>query len=155
MTEPNLPAKTGKANQPPVPIHNFPERARHALLATAWLYGVPAHAILGGNRSRSPLVTAARWGLIRALRTLMTPDGKLWSMPRIGRLLGLDHTSVLYALRGDLEAKIAEADYIKANAPAREADALARKRIYDAVNRERRNAQSRARYHERRARRAA
>lgn len=57
----------------------------------AMKHGLPAEEMLG--RSRAPHVVEARLNLFVCLR------GKGWSLPRIGRLVGRDHTTILHALQ--------------------------------------------------------
>jgi chromosomal replication initiation ATPase DnaA len=59
---------------------------------------VPVERIYGAEKigtQKDTIVTAARWKIIHKLRTGENP----LSYPQIGKILKLDHTSVLYAAR--------------------------------------------------------
>lgn len=62
----------------------------------AW-HDVPAAEILG--RSRFKEVVLARHDAIAAVYTNCHRQGRQMSLPEVGRVFGVDHTSVLYALR--------------------------------------------------------
>lgn len=64
---------------------------RAEIRAIERLTGVSQELMRGPSRA-APIV-AARWMAIAALRA------RGWSLPRIGRELNRDHTTVLYALR--------------------------------------------------------
>ena len=73
-------------------------RARKVLSDVAEARGVTLVDMLGEDRVRP--VAFARFEAMWRLRELRAPDGRrLFSLPRIGRLFGRDHTSVLHALR--------------------------------------------------------
>lgn len=51
------------------------------------------------SNSRQKPIVACRWEIIRRMRATPGHNGKAVSLPTIGRRLGMDHSSVLYALR--------------------------------------------------------
>ena len=72
--------------------------ARAILLQTAADHGLPLAAML--QKSRSPDRVAARFDAMRRLRAVTWRDGRpRFSLPQIGEMLGLHHTSVLNGLR--------------------------------------------------------
>ena len=72
--------------------------ARAILQQTAADHGLPVAVML--QRSRSPDRVAARFDAMRRLRAVTRLDGRpRFSLPQIGEMLGLHHTSVLNGLR--------------------------------------------------------
>ena len=72
--------------------------ARAILAQTAAEHGLPLAAML--QKSRSPDRVAARFDAMRRLRAVTRGDGRpRFSLPQIGALLGVHHTSVLNGLR--------------------------------------------------------
>ncbi len=72
--------------------------ARSILTATAVDHGLPLAVML--ERSRSPERVAARFDAMVRLRAVTWPDGRhRFSLPQIGAMLGMHHTSVLNGLR--------------------------------------------------------
>jgi hypothetical protein len=77
--------------------------------------GVPVAMMTGDRRTKG--VVAARTRAIRALALSRLPNGKMRSVPEIGRVLRRDHSSICYHLqamglpgpRGEREALIAGA----------------------------------------------
>lgn len=51
------------------------------------------------SNSRQRHIVACRWEIIRRMRATPGHNGKPVSLPIIGRRLGIDHSSVLYALK--------------------------------------------------------
>ncbi len=77
--------------------------ARAILAETAADHGLPLAVML--QKSRTPDRVAARFDAMRRLRAVTRRDGRpRFSLPQIGALLGLHHTTVLNGLRrvGDL-----------------------------------------------------
>lgn len=78
----------------------FAERGLLWLLeGVAHAYDVTVDELLAHNRSPRP--TRARHDLWRRLRE------RGWSYPEIGRLVGFDHTTVMYACRGKVRVPTA------------------------------------------------
>ena len=72
--------------------------ARAILSETAADHGLPVAVML--EKIRSPDRVAARFDAMRRLRAVTRPDGRpRFSLPQIGAVLGLHHTSVLNGLR--------------------------------------------------------
>lgn len=72
--------------------------ARSILAQTAADHGLPVAVML--EKIRSPDRVAARFDAMRRLREVTRMDGRpRFSLPQIGALLGLHHTSVLNGLR--------------------------------------------------------
>jgi hypothetical protein len=72
--------------------------ARAILQQTAADHGLPVAVML--EKSRSPDRVAARFDAMRRLRSITRLDGKpRFSLPQIGAVLGMHHTTVLNGLR--------------------------------------------------------
>ena len=72
--------------------------ARAILAQTAADHGLPVAVML--EKVRSPDRVAARFDAMRRLRAITRLDGRpRFSLPQIGEMLGLHHTSVLNGLR--------------------------------------------------------
>lgn len=69
--------------------------ARRAIESASQAFGIPVSAIMGPQRSRP--ICHARWAAMKLLRE------REWGLSDIGRGMGLDHTSVLHALRRTAE----------------------------------------------------
>lgn len=67
------------------------------LRETAAEHGMTVAAML--SRARSKPFVRARWDAIRELRATNTPNGLPRSLPLIGKVMGMNHTSLVYALR--------------------------------------------------------
>lgn len=95
MADHNLPVFALVPKDAPASFCALPARIRRIVLEEA--QGVPLADIMGKNRAKAPFQARAR--IFARLRTEPAPDGRIPSLPRIGAWFGLDHTSVLNALR--------------------------------------------------------
>ena len=68
------------------------DRVKSIIMAVSDEAGIPVSIILG--RRRTAPIVAARW---EAIARVAIETG--WSLPRIGLVFGMDHTSVIHALR--------------------------------------------------------
>jgi hypothetical protein len=83
-------------------------RARQACLEACAAHGVHLGWVFSGSRRR--VVARARWACWAALYALRRPNGaKAFSTTAIGRLFGMDHSSVVIGLRRHAEG-LAKAD---------------------------------------------
>ena len=74
-----------------------PPRVREIVSAVSKHTGVPVETIIARNGvpgARTPAAIQARWAVIACIAA----DTR-WSLNRIGKVIGRDHTSVMHALR--------------------------------------------------------
>lgn len=82
----------------------IPARARKAIEHAAKTYGVPTHDLVGPKKRRYRKAVDARYAVIRELYdpstqgTTSSGRSFRWGASAIARALGIDHTTVIYAV---------------------------------------------------------